>query len=471
METEFSEDERKRAMLWVSEYRQATAESERRERQVAALYELMRSIPHTDADRLLQRIAERVVSAMDAHTCSLLLRDRGGEVLRMAASVGLSQDVADSVTLLVGERIAGRVAATGQPILINKDPNSHPMLAPKEGDAVAIKRREEVESSLCSPLCGADGEVHGVMCLSRLAPSIPFTESDLRIFSLFASQAGAVIAQQHIVEDLTRVAEETAQMDREVARHSHLAALGQFAATVAHELRNPLSSIKGAAQFLLREFSDEPVGDDDERTAMLRDFLTIVVDEVNGLSRLTTDLLEFARPTPTKPERCDLCETLRSEITFLIPELAGVGLAAVHQNYEARSPAWAAVDAKQLGQALRNLVFNAAQAAVSISEDSGAEVKVSLVERDSWYEIKVEDNGPGVPEELGERLWEPFFTTKAKGSGLGLAQVRRVVEDHGGLVGYENMPGSGASFTILLPRLMMVESDTEDFLSELPHNR
>src|SRR5262245_11980879 len=107
-----SRDERQRTREWIAEYNAAVAENEARERQVSALYELWRGVPFTEPDRLLQRFAERVVAAMDAHTCSLLLRERGGDVLRVAASVGLPVDVAESVTLLVGERIAGRVAAS-----------------------------------------------------------------------------------------------------------------------------------------------------------------------------------------------------------------------------------------------------------------------------------------------------------------------------------------------------------------------
>jgi|GEM_PF-1119313 len=451
MRTDNSKDERQQALLWVSEYRTAVAETERRERQILSLYELWRSTASTNRERLLQHITERVTTALDAHTCSLLLRDRGGDTLRMVASVGFPQDVADSVTLLVGERIAGRVAASGQPVLINKDPNVHPLLSTKDSPQ-PIKRRDEVESSLCAPLTAVDGEIHGVLCVSRLTPATPFDETDLKVFSLFAAQTGAIIAQQRIVEDLTRKAEEATQMEREMAQNSHLASLGQFAATVAHELRNPLSSIKGAAQFLLREFGQD-IPDDDERGVMLRDFLTIVVEEVNGLGQLTTDLLDFARPTPPSRQRCDLTDMVRNEVSFMIPELASIGVEKVHQHYEPLPPAWVALDSKQLGQALRNLILNAAQAAVAANDGNGAEVHISLQSHPYGYEIAVQDNGNGVPEEIGQRLWDPFFTTKARGSGLGLAQVRRVIEAHGGRVNYANIPNSGARFAILLPRL------------------
>jgi signal transduction histidine kinase len=450
-----SRDERQRTREWIAEYSAAVAENERRERQVAALYELWRGIPDTEPDRLLQRFAERVTAAMDAHTCSLLLRERGGDILRVAASVGLPVDVTESVTLLVGERIAGRVAASGQPILVNKDPNTHPLLAADDGRPADIARRPEVESALCSPLIGADGEIHGVLCLSRFTPATPFTEGDLRMFSLFAAQVGAVVAQARVVEDLTRAGQEAAQMEREMARTANLAALGQMAATVAHELRNPLSSIKGAAQFLLRECE----GDGGEKTGMLRDFLSIVVEEVNGLGRLTTDLLEFARPTPPQRAPHDLIDVARAEIAFLRSELGELGVRCIREEFETASPATALVDAAQVGQALRNLLLNAAQAAAPRAESIPAEITVRLRRCDAFYEIAVEDNGPGVPAEVRSRLWEPFFTTKARGSGLGLAQVRRVIEAHGGGVSVSDVPGGGARFVLSLPAEDLGETD------------
>jgi signal transduction histidine kinase len=443
-----SPEERRRLREMTQEYTIAVAENERRERQVAALYELWRSVPETETHRLLQRIAERAAAALDGHTCSLMLRERGGDTLRIAASVGLPQDVADSVTLLVGERIAGRVAATGQPVLINKDPNQHPLLAGDgEQPAATVARRPEVESSLCCPLVAADGAVLGVLCLSRFVPATPFSESDLRMLCLFAGQAGSVIAQKWIIEDLTRAAEEGAELEREIARTSSLAALGQLAATVAHELRNPLSSIKGAAQFLLRECADAT----DERSAMLRDFLSIVVEEVNGLGQLTTDLVEFARPTPPRRERHDLLDVIRSEVSFLCPELADYGVEVLQQCYEVKPPAWVDVDPKQIGQTLRNLLLNAAQAITAKGEGIPPEITIRVQARPGWYDLSVEDNGPGIPDEVRERLWEPFFTTKARGSGLGLAQVRRVIESHGGTIRVENLIGSGACFTLSLP--------------------
>ena len=593
------------------------SEAERRERQLAALYELWRAVPGTAVDRLLQMLAERAAHALDAHTCSLLLRERGGDVLTMAASFGLAQDVADSARLLVGERIAGRVAATGQPVLIVGDPFHHPLMAKGDGEddttapaAPRQERRLDVASALCAPLLTGDGEVLGVLCLSRLVPAVVFTDGDLRVFSLFAAQAGSVVAQvrvgadrarreqelaalgqvaeairarlpedallerlaegmQEVIgfercqvwrrdtspprigggvlnswtlaagrgfrrgmnslpadhlelpdrlqnlrsprelsdlaaedpavaefaralgvtrgvvaplilrgdcaavvladvapggssrfssemietlglfvghvgvaienarlfEELAQAGREAAALEREMARTSSLAALGQMAATVAHELRNPLSSIKGAAQFLL---------DDSGDPALVRDFLTIVVDEVDGLGRLTTDLLTFARPPVPERALCDLVAVVRGEADFLRAELESAGV-VLCETYAA--PAWTILDAAQIGRALRNLLLNAAQA---MPDGGRLSLSVQPVPNGA-YELAVSDTGPGVPQAIQARLWEPFFTTKARGTGLGLAQVKQVVEAHGGAIHVEDAPGGGARFVVRLP--------------------
>ncbi len=261
----------------------------------------------------------------------------------------------------------------------------------------------------------------------------------LETLSLFVDHVAVAIENARLFADLTRAGCEAAALEREMARTANLAALGQLAATVAHELRNPLSSIKAAAQYLIADCADA-------EDATVRDFLNIVVEEVNGLGSMTTDLLEFARPPLPHRERCDLVAITRGEVDFLRAELEK-GNITVQESYA--TPAWTDADAGQVGRALRNLLLNAAQA---MPEGGRLSVSVHAVPDGNQYELTVQDAGPGIPEAIRERLWEPFFTTKARGTGLGLAQVRQVVEAHGGTITAENAPGGGgARFALRLP--------------------
>ena len=418
---------------------------ERRERQLAALHELWRAMPQVDPRRLPTMIIERATGALDAHTGSVLLRDRGGDTLRVTASVGLPADISESVTLLVGERIAGRVAATGQAILVPSDPRSHPLFAQNGQTPEIIVKRPEIASALCAPISAPDGVVIGVLCLSRHAPARAFTEADLRMATLFAAQAGAFIAYRNIQED--------------GVRQASLAAIGQMGATVAHELRNPLGSIKGAAQFLekqLRQNQGTP--------SSHSDLLQIIIEEVDGLGELTSNLLEFAKPMRLNLTSQDLAEIVEGETEFLRDELTRMGALDLHLHLE--RPAIACVDVLQLGRVLRNLLLNAAQAVSSVANSrtegmltvrlcrgdgvEGQEIQEGNDEASTW-QITVSDNGPGIPETVLPQVFEPFFTTKARGTGLGLAQVRQTIEAHRGTIEARNRPEGGAMFVITLP--------------------
>jgi signal transduction histidine kinase len=249
--------------------------------------------------------------------------------------------------------------------------------------------------------------------------------------NLFAAQSGAYIAYRHIVEEGLRTA--------------GLAALGQMAATVAHELRNPLGSIKGAAQFLEAQAKAGKATPE-----AIADLLGIIVEEVNGLGTLTTNLLEFARPAPLMCADIDLAEVVESEVAFLREELTRIGVLDLQVNVMRPARIWG--DAAQLSRVLRNLLLNAAQAVASVA-NSRAEgrVQLALTPLDNGWTLTLRDNGPGIPESVRHRLFEPFFTTKARGTGLGLAQVRQTIEAHGGEVRAENHDEGGAVFTLWLP--------------------
>ena len=189
----------------------------------------------------------------------------------------------------------------------------------------------------------------------------------------------------------------------------------------------------------------------------MRDFLNIVVEEVDGLGGLTTDLLEFARPASPVCQETDLVAVSQSEVSFLREELARLGCSDVRESYAA-DEALVQADVSQLGRALRNLLLNAAQALAAVGNtrvDSRILVRVSLTS-EGWC-LQVEDNGPGLPSDVLERLWEPFFTTKARGTGLGLAQVRKTIEAQGGAIRAENVATGGACFSIVLPAVQKIE--------------
>jgi signal transduction histidine kinase len=236
-----------------------------------------------------------------------------------------------------------------------------------------------------------------------------------------------------------RLIEENVRLERQLAQGERLAALGQMAAAVAHEVKNPLSAIKSIAQ-VMRE---------DERLAAeyARD-LDLIVGETDRLNRSVTQLLNFARHAPPAGQPTHADELARGVVELFRAEAEGKNI-----RVELRSEAHQLLDGAQTSavrDALSNLLLNALQAT-----PAGGRVSVELTADDNGLLFAVTDGGAGVPADLRARIWEPFFTTKQRGTGLGLAIVRKRIEDAGGRVRLAPRTaggvGGGARFELRLP--------------------
>jgi two-component system sensor histidine kinase AtoS len=262
--------------------------------------------------------------------------------------------------------------------------------------------------------------------------------SDVMYLNMSVSQlknsAGERLGLVIIFEDVTK----EIKMEDEFRRMGELAAVGQLAASIAHELRNPLSSIKGAAQ-LLKEQYDDP--------AMIVEFLEIIIDEVNGLSRLTTEFLDFARPLQLELKPTDLNELLLRILQLMSVPISQAGVEVVQRLCPTLPKIEA--DNKQIEQVLKNIVLNALQAM-----PEGGKLYIETRERNgsgNWVEMSISDTGMGILQDKLEKIFVPFFTTKTKGTGLGLSVVRKIVENHRGKIEVNSTPNEGTTFRVVLP--------------------
>jgi len=217
--------------------------------------------------------------------------------------------------------------------------------------------------------------------------------------------------------------------EQQLAERRHLAALGELSAVLAHEIRNPLASLKGHAQLLEEQLIDEP-----RRHAKAHR----VVDEAIRLERLTNTLLDFARADRIAPGPASPAEVARRAAELTEPGRVIVDAAAAPEHWT--------FDAMRIEQALVNLVRNALQASAA-----PAEVLLTVADDREGLRFTIADRGPGVPSEMRPRLFEPFVTGRLEGTGLGLAVVRRVVQLHGGKVSIDRRPGGGSVFVLWLP--------------------
>jgi two-component system sensor histidine kinase HydH len=235
---------------------------------------------------------------------------------------------------------------------------------------------------------------------------------------------------------LLRDLREIRDLQERVRRSERLASLGRLAAGVAHEIRNPLSSIRGFAQFFQNRFK----GQEKEQ-----EYASVMVREVDRLNRVITELLDFARPKEPHRELHSAVEILEQTLKVLESELAKKNI-AVEKKLEASLPRiW--VDRDQLSQALLNLLLNALE-----SMEEAGKIRISMESGGAEVlAISISDTGRGIPKEDLERVFEPFFSTKRKGTGLGLAIVHQIVESHKGEIKVESRAGEGTTFRITLP--------------------
>jgi two-component system, NtrC family, sensor histidine kinase HydH len=236
---------------------------------------------------------------------------------------------------------------------------------------------------------------------------------------------------------LLRDLREIRDLQEKVRRSERLASLGRLAAGVAHEIRNPLSSIRGFAQYFMNRLK----GHEEEQG-----YASIMVKEVDRLNRVVTDLLNFARPKDPHRELHPLENILSHSVKLLDPELRKKGV-QVEEDYEPDLPP-ALVDRDQLSQAFLNLLLNSLE---SIEEEGKIRITLKKGDRQRGIEVAIADTGRGIPPEDLGRVFEPFFSTKRGGTGLGLAIVHQIVESHGGEITVESTERVGTTFRITLP--------------------
>jgi two-component system, NtrC family, sensor histidine kinase PilS len=249
-------------------------------------------------------------------------------------------------------------------------------------------------------------------------------------FSVLRAGDGRRIGLIAACEDLSTIR----AMEARMRAADRLATLGRMAANIAHEIRNPLASLSGAVEVLA---AGGQAGETRDRLAQ------IVLKETARLNGIIRDFLEYARPVPLNRAPVNVAE-IADEVLMLIEHRAGPGTLKIVREFPP-TLLWS-VDRQQLRQAVWNLCVNALQAM-----PDGGELRVSMTAAAARLIVRVADTGEGIPGGDLVHIFEPFFSTKPGGSGLGLALVYRVVQDHGGEVDVQSRPGVGTAFTLTLP--------------------
>jgi two-component system NtrC family sensor kinase len=383
-----------------------------------------------DLDILLRRVVRRARELIGARGAELALVDEQAEIVRTVVSENPWRDFTGTeVPFMSG--VEGKVAVLGEPLVVSDYNNWSGRLYPE--------RHMPYRSVAGIPL-KLTGKVIGVLLVSDDRSEREFRPADLQMLEFFAAQASVFIRNARLYQEIQESMEAQRQAEMQLVRSARLAAVGEMAAGVAHELNNPLTTVAGFIELVLDELPED---------ASQRQDLELVLREAKRARGVVRRLLDFSRPTDNLRIRTDLNE-LVSEVLTLVQHLIRTNGVTLQVELSEDLP-WIAVDPNQIKQVLLNLVHNALQA---MPRGGLLSVSTKLAEREAveYLTVTVRDNGIGIQPEHLERIFEPFFTTRPVGSGtgLGLSVSYGIVNEHGGILEVESQLGQGSCFTVWL---------------------
>ncbi|MDH3486175.1 MAG: ATP-binding protein, partial [Myxococcales bacterium] len=328
-----------------------------------------------------------------------------------------------------------RLAATGTAVLENTEreleerrQRGDDREAETLHDVAVILRA--VQASVCLGVRGEGGHLYGLLTVRDDRLRDAFSREEVQLLAGLATQVAITF--------------ENSELYQQMKEKDRLAALGEMAAGLAHEIRNPLGSIKASAQYLSEAERSPEDG---------REFLGIIVDEVDRLNRVVSSFLDYARPPHTDPQPIHVNAAVLRTLQLLRPECDAADV-TLHVTIDQDLPQ-VRIDIEHLRQVLINLVQNALQAM-----GSGGDIFVETRTQERfrigggahrWVQISVRDTGPGIAPGLLANLFVPFVTTKQQGTGLGLAISQRIVSESGGRIDVRSRQGFGTTFVVLLP--------------------
>jgi signal transduction histidine kinase len=281
----------------------------------------------------------------------------------------------------------------------------------------------------------AQDEPLGLIVADNAFSRHPITEESERLLRLFAASASIALRNAQLIAQLRQSLQREKEMREQLLHSERLAVIGELATKIAHDLRSPLVTIGGYARQLQRH------PDDAER---VRRNAQVIVDEVERLERQLRDLLDFTTPRPPQLKPASLGELVQRLAELQRPSLEAARVTFTLDIPDHLPPVL--MDELQMERVILNLWRNAVEAM-----PDGGTLSVRVWQEGDWVKLQVADTGEGIPAEVMENIFQPFFTTKRTGSGLGLAICEKIVTDHGGTIRLSSTVGQGTVVEIALP--------------------
>ncbi len=377
----------------------------------------------------LNRILDIALETTRSESGSVLLMSSDGNSIVSAAHRGLDDELMSSLEENMVKSISGKVLEKRETVIIDDDHL-------EAGDPLfELMKRPDVVSAISAPI-ECDNRILGLLNLNRLHSNIKFDDADRDLADIFANTLALAVENNRLRAEQNRNWNDLQKMQRQLIQTEKLSSLGQLAAGIAHEVNNPLTSVMGFAELLLRKMSDPTA----------TNFLNKIVSNAERIKRILLDLKDFYVPSKNRMAHVDINRIIENAIPIarVHPESAGISITKTLQTPLPELHC----DENQILQVLINLFINAFQ-----SMQQGGQVFVHSSIEDKFVVVKLRDTGVGIPEENVGKIFDPFFTTKSdwKGTGLGLSVCYTIIDNHGGHIEVESKVDEGTTFTVKLP--------------------
>ncbi len=401
-----------------------------------------------DIDEILKLVLEGVTKNIGFDRARLYLVNEKRHILECKMAVGVDEEKIKGITLPLDpeDSVVARSILEKQPFIIpdaSQDPRVNPLL----------KEKLHLQSLVVIPLLAKEKAL-GAIAADHVEPGKNITSEILESVMTFAQQAGLAIHNafmyqelkafsQQMEEKMQKTTADLRKTEAQLIRSEKLAALGQLSAGIAHEIRNPLTSINILIHSLTENLPSENSRWED---------LKVIEEEILRINEIVDQFLRFAKPASPLFEKAHLIPIFEETLQLLRPQIEKARI-SVLKEFESLPPA--TIDKEQMKQVILNLLMNAIQA----MPKAGRLGLSGRVSRDGhWVELTIQDSGIGIPPEDMDKLFDPFFSTKEGGIGLGLSIAHRIIDQHHGKIEAESNSGKGTRFTLSLP----ISSEEED---------
>lgn len=317
-------------------------------------------------------------------------------------------------------------------VMLLKDP------MPIESSSKSFLTTMGIDSFVSIPLTCKDG-LFGIIIADNNKCGRGTSRDDMKFLQLFANHAGIAIENLMLCHNLEEANCRLQEAQEQLIHGERLATIGEMAAGIAHELKGPMVAIGGFARRLDRKIS---AGTPE------KNYISTIIEEEKRLESMLDEVLSFSRKTTICYERCSIAELIDSSLSIVGHACNKIGIEII-RNYP-RKQVILYADCQQLKQVLINIFYNALEA---MKGGGTLKISVSLSSKDKQVLIKITDTGEGIPKIRQNSIFNPFFTTKKHGTGLGLPIANRIITNHGGKIRVRTPQGGGAEFTLFLPYL------------------